>query len=93
MKASGNNTGKTLDPSVKWETVDAVGIEKIAFDYLHNNLYVKFRNNRNIYIYFNLEEEIYEKLRNQEHKTTFLNKEIKGNYEYEVWPEIIFMKK
>ena len=87
MKALDKKTIRHFDPSVKWVKVDAIGIEKIAYDFLHKNLYVKFRKNENVYMYFGVEKEKYEKLMVEEHKTTFLNKEIKGNYEYDAYYE------
>lgn len=70
-------------PKITWQKVNAVGIEKIAYDLSHKCLYVLFRTNKKLYVYLDVEEEVYEKLMAQEHKTTFLNREIKGNYEFE----------
>lgn len=75
------------------EKVDAVGIELIGYDALQQKLYVKFRTNEKIYLYKDVEEDTYKTLMEQEHKTTFLNKEIKGAYHYEALsPESFIVK-
>jgi len=65
----------------EWIYVDSSNIEAIRYDADNQELYVQFLSG-GTYSYHNVPEEIFTQLSEAPSKGSFLNREIKGTYEY-----------
>lgn len=61
--------------------VDSTNIEAIGYDEERRELHVQFRSGKT-YIYGDVSEDTYRELLNADSKGSYLNREIKSNYEY-----------
>ena len=61
--------------------VDSSNIEAIGYDDGNQELHVQFLSS-GVYIYSDVPREIFDDLMNAPSKGSFLNREVKGNYQY-----------
>lgn len=61
--------------------VDSSNVEAIGYDSGQRDLYVQFQGGRT-YIYANVSEQTYNEFLRADSKGSYLNREIKPNYEY-----------
>lgn len=60
--------------------VDSTNVEAVGYDEESRELHVQFRNGK-VYIYADVPEETHRELLNADSKGSYLNREIKPNYE------------
>ena len=61
--------------------VDSSNIEAIGYDEITQELHVRFLSGA-MYVYYNIPREIYDAIMNAPSKGSFLNREVKGAFEY-----------
>lgn len=66
---------------LKWIKVTSTNIHSIAYDLNNCYLYVRF-NNESIYLYYNVDDNIFDSLLKADSKGKFLATYIKKNYKY-----------
>lgn len=62
--------------------VDSSNIEAIGYDSSQQQLHVQFKSGQT-YVYYNVEESVFEEFKQAESKGKFLHAHIKGVYEYQ----------
>ena len=63
------------------EFVDSTNIEAIGYDAETRELHVRFLKSGETYVYFNVEEWLFQEFRHADSKGKFLNERIKKNHE------------
>jgi KTSC domain len=62
--------------------VDSSGIEAVGYDYGTQELYVRFLKSGETYIYYDVEEWVFQEFMQTDSKSRYLNSAIKGRYQY-----------
>ena len=62
--------------------VDSSSIEAIGYDRDSAELHVRFLKSGETYVYYNVDEVVYAELMQSDSKGLFLNRRIKGTYDY-----------
>jgi KTSC domain len=62
--------------------VDSTNVEAIGYDSVARELHVRFLKSGETYVYFEVEEWVFEDFKRADSKGTFLNTNIKGRYSY-----------
>jgi hypothetical protein len=62
--------------------VDSASIEAIGYDSATQELHVRFSKSGETYVYYEVEEWVFEDLKRADSKGTFLNTNIKGRYSF-----------
>lgn len=62
--------------------VDSSNLEQIGYDSESSELHVTFKNG-NTYVYLNVPEAVFEDMKFADSKGSFLNRVVKGSYEFE----------
>jgi hypothetical protein len=68
--------------AAEMEVVDSTSIEAIGYDEDTQSIYVRFVESGETYVYSPVEEWVFTDFRNAPSKGSFLNRELKGRYEY-----------
>ena len=78
---SGNGGGENL-PTPEMHFVDSSNVEAIGYDPDAQELHVRFVKSGETYVYYGVEEWVFQELIQADSKGTYLNTNIKGNYQY-----------
>lgn len=62
--------------------VDSSNIEAIGYDPAAQELHVRFLKSGETYVYYNVEEWVFNEIMQADSKGTYLNNNIKGRYDY-----------
>jgi hypothetical protein len=62
--------------------VDSSNVEAIGYDSAAQELHVRFLKSGETYVYYNVEEHVFQELMRADSKGTYLNTNIKGRYQY-----------
>ena len=62
--------------------VDSSNIEAIGYDPVAQELHVRFLKSGETYVYYNVEEWIFNEMMQADSKGNYLNTNVKGRYEY-----------
>ena len=62
--------------------VDSTNIEAIGYDESSQELYVRFLESGDTYVYFGVEEWVFDEMMQSDSKGGYLNQEVKGSYDY-----------
>ena len=62
--------------------VDSTNIEAIGYDESSQELYVRFLESGDTYVYFGVEEWVFDEMMHSDSKGGYLNQEVKGSYDY-----------
>lgn len=57
-------------------------VEAIGYDPATQELHVRFLKSGETYVYYNVEEHVFNEMMQSESKGTYLNTNVKGSYEY-----------
>ncbi len=66
----------------KMQLVDSSSIESIGYAASRQELYVRFRESGEIYVYFDVAPAVFERFSNATSKGRFLNEHVKDDYDY-----------
>lgn len=62
--------------------VDSSNVEAIGYDPARQELHVRFLKSGETYVYYNVEEWVFDEMMQADSKGTYLNANIKGCYDY-----------
>jgi hypothetical protein len=63
------------------EYVDSSSIEAVGYNLLTRELYIRFRDSGDTYVYYDVDEWVYVELMQSESKGVYVNAQIKPNYD------------
>ena len=63
--------------------VDSTNVESIGYDSDSHNLYVRFLKSGDTYIYYSVDEWVFQEFMDSDSKGGYLNTNIKGVYQYD----------
>jgi hypothetical protein len=77
MEMTGRN-----QPMPEMEFVDSSNIEAIGYDSSNQELHVRFLKGGETYVYYNVDEWVFQEFLSADSKGIYLNANIKGRFEY-----------